>query len=287
MKTRFSSDFNDQLITASKSALVELIRTLNPYKEAIVLIGGWVPFLLLESHKVTENNFRHVGSIGIDLIVDPSRVGDNEYQTIVELIGETGWVQVPEKKFTFGKNIRGKDGIYREITVDFLTIQKKSEGREHRHRGIQPDLMARTTVGAELGLEHNYWYSMKGELPNGAITEIKFKMLNVVGCIGMKGIALGDRYKHKDAYDIVSVLDHYDNGVKDVAKEFVPFLEEMQIQESLKRIKTKFSNIRSEGPQLYAEFLEPFNKEDSEIFAQRGYMLVSEFFANLGSEITL
>ncbi len=62
-----------------------------------------MPFLLLESHKVTENNFRHVGSIDIDLIVDPSRVGDNEYQTIVELIGETGWVQVPEKKFTFLK----------------------------------------------------------------------------------------------------------------------------------------------------------------------------------------
>jgi hypothetical protein len=42
-----------------------------------------------------------------------------------------------------------------------------------------------------------------------------------------------------------------------------------------------FSNERSEGPLLYAEFLEPLNKEEREIFAQRGYMLVSEFLSNL------
>ncbi|MHB1493523.1 MAG: hypothetical protein ACYCSG_01475 [Thermoplasmataceae archaeon] len=107
MKTRISSDFEDQLIATSKSALVELIRTLRPYKGAIVLIGGWVPYLLLESHKTPEDNFRHVGSIDIDLIVDPNRVGDDEYQTIVELIMEMGWKQTPGKQFTFERSIKG------------------------------------------------------------------------------------------------------------------------------------------------------------------------------------
>ncbi len=281
MKTRFSSAFEDQLIATSKGALVELIRTLRPYKEAIVLVGGWVPYLLLESHKAPEDAFRHVGSIDIDLIVDPNRVSDDEYQTIVELIGETGWEQVPGKLFTFERKIRGKDAVDRDITVDFLTPQQKSEGRGHRHRGVQSDLRARTMVGAELGLQHNFLYRMKGEMPNGVETEIDFKMLDVVGCIGTKGIALGDRYKHKDAYDIVSVLDHYGNGVKEVADEFAPFLEESQIQESLTRLGKMFSNERSEGPLLYAEFLEPLDKEERDVFAQRGYRLVSEFLAKL------
>ncbi|MCL4421163.1 MAG: nucleotidyl transferase AbiEii/AbiGii toxin family protein [Candidatus Thermoplasmatota archaeon] len=281
MKTRLSSAFEDQLITTSKSALVELMRTLRHYKEAIVLVGGWVPYLLLESHKVPEDTFRHVGSIDIDLIVDPNRVSNDEYQTMVELIAETGWEQVPGKQFTFERKIRGKDTVDRDITVDFLTPQQKNEEGKHRYRGVQSDLMARTMVGAELGLSHNYWYHMKGEMPNGAVTEIDFKMLDVVGCIGTKSIALGDRYKHKDAYDIVSVLDHYGNGVKEVANAFMPFLEEQQIQESLKRIGKMFSNERSEGALLYAEFLEPLNKEEKEIFAQRGYMLVSEFLSDL------
>ncbi len=281
MKTRFSSSFEDQLIAASKSALVEVIRTLRPYREAIVLIGGWVPYLLLESHKTPGDTFRHVGSIDIDLIVDPNSVGDDEYQTIVELIRETGWEQVPAKQFTFERSIRAKDGVDRDITVDFLTPQKKGEGSGHRHRGVQSDLMARTMDGAELGLEHNCWHRMRGEMPNGAMTEIDFKMLDVVGCLGTKGIALGDRYKHKDAYDIVSVLDHYGNGVKEVANAFEPFLEESQIQESLKRMGKMFLNERSEGPLLYADFLEPSDKEEREVFAQRGFMLVSEFLADL------
>ncbi|MHB8396301.1 MAG: hypothetical protein ACYDAZ_03765 [Thermoplasmataceae archaeon] len=281
MNTRFSSDFEDQLIATSKSALIELMRTLRPYEESIVLIGGWVPYLLLESHRASGDNFRHVGSIDIDLIVDPNRVGDNEYHTIVELIEEAGWEQVPGKQFTFERNIKGRDDVYRDITVDFLTLQEQKEGRTHRHRGVQPDLRARTMLGAELGLQHNFGYLMKGELPNGALTEIKFKMLDVVGCLGTKGIALGDRYKHKDAYDIVSVLDHFGAGVKEVASAFEPFVEEPQIQEALKRMRSMFSSERSEGSLLYADFLEPVDQQTREVLAQRGYMLVSEFLENL------
>lgn len=279
MRTRYSSAYEDQLISTSKSALVELIRTLRPYKEAIVLIGGWVPYFLLESHRARGDTFTHVGSIDIDLIVDPSHVAEDEYQTIVELIEETGWEQVAGKQFTFERNIRGNDGNYRGITVDFLTLNEKSG--DHRHRGIQSDLKARTMVGAKLGLEHNYWYQMKGEMPDGAMTEIDFKMLDVVGCIGTKGIALGDRYKHKDAYDIVSVLDHYGNGVEEVSTAFKGFLNEREIQESLEKIGEKFSNEKSEGALSYADFLEPGDKAEREVFAQRAYMLVSTFLINL------
>ena len=42
-----------------------------------------------------------------------------------------------------------------------------------------------------------------------------------------------------------------------------------------------FSNEKSEGSLLYADFLEPADKEQREIFAQRGFMLVSEFLAKL------
>ena len=85
----------------------------------------------------------------------------------------------------------------------------------------------------------------------------------------------------KDAYDIVYVLDHYGNRIKEVDNAFEPFLRESQIQESLNRIGKMFSNERSEGPLLYAEFLEPLSKEENEIFAQRSYMLVSEFLSHL------
>lgn len=85
--------------------------------------------LLLESHKAKGDNFRHIGSIDIDLIVDPNRFGDEEYQTIVELIEEMGWGQSPGKKFAFEKSIQGRDAVYRDITVDFLTLPDQGGGR--------------------------------------------------------------------------------------------------------------------------------------------------------------
>lgn len=97
-------------------------------------------------------------------------------------------------------------------------------------------------------------------MPNGAVTEVDFKMLDVVRCLGTKGIALGDRYKHKDAYDLVSVLDHYGSEVLESSNAFKPFLEETQIQESLRRINKIFSSERAEGSLLYADFLEPDGK---------------------------
>ena len=38
----------------------------------------------------------HVGSTDIDLIVDPDIVDNNEYQTIVELIGQSGRNQLSD-----------------------------------------------------------------------------------------------------------------------------------------------------------------------------------------------
>ena len=69
-----------------------------PVKEPIVLIGGWVSYLLLDFQKTPENTFRHVDSIDIYSIVDSDIVVHNEYRTIVELIGETSWDQVTGKQ---------------------------------------------------------------------------------------------------------------------------------------------------------------------------------------------
>ena len=74
----------------------------------------------------------------------------------MELIRETGWEQVSGKQFTFERSIRAKDGVDRDITVDFLTTSEQREGRVHRPRGLQSDLKARTMLGAELSLQHNY-----------------------------------------------------------------------------------------------------------------------------------
>ncbi|MDG6970080.1 MAG: hypothetical protein JRN54_03105 [Nitrososphaerota archaeon] len=276
MNPRLAADFDPALIRASRSALLELARTLKHYSEALVLVGGWVPYLLIENHPRPGIPFTHVGSIDIDLVVDPGKVGEEEYATIVEMIGEVGWKGIGGKRFSFFRTVPCEDGIRRDIQVDFLTSQVKVTGREHRHRPIQPDLQARTMRGAELALDHRGVRKLSGTLPGGAETTVEFLMLDVAGCLGTKGIALGERFKHKDAYDIVSILDDYGSGIPEIARLIKPFRHDPLMEEAIRVLADKFRTERSEGPAWYSEFLggDGVAREAS---AQRALQLASEF----------
>lgn len=282
MKPRLFKDFTPETVLLSNRALIEIFRILRKYSSALVLIGGWVPYLLLQNHRQKGDDFAHVGSIDIDIFVDPTKVKQDEYATIAEMITEAGWRKVPDSIFKFERILQRDDGAPQGITADFLTARDTDLGGRHRHRDIQSDLRGRILDHPELVTEHSAPYSLNGNLPSGGETQLEFNMLDVVGCIGTKGFALADRYKHKDSYDIISVLDHYGTGYKEVTKEFDQFISEESVLDSLGRIKASFRSNKSEGPSLYAEFMQPADHNAYELLAQRAYMLVNEFLRTLG-----
>lgn len=275
MTPRLVSAYSAELTGTSRIALLELARALRPYRESLVLVGGWVPYLLLDRHGPPREDFLHVGSIDIDFVVDPTRVGEEDYATIVDLISEVGWRPHENSRFSFEKAIGGVDHPY-DIKVDFLTLEPSGPGRVPRHRPIQRDLQARTMRGAELALRHRSSVHLAGILPDGAESEADVLMLDVVGCLGTKAIALGERFKHKDSYDLVSVIDRYGTGFREVAEEVRPCRLEPLLTEALETLREKYRSERSEGPIWYAEFLGG-DREAQDRSAQRAFQLVNEF----------
>jgi hypothetical protein len=83
---RVESSYSRPIVEASRSALLELSLGLRSYADALVLVGGWVPYFLLRDHRASDSEFEHVGSIDIDLVVDPDKIGADEYATIIEII---------------------------------------------------------------------------------------------------------------------------------------------------------------------------------------------------------
>lgn len=276
MTPRLANAYTSALTGASKTALLELGRTLRTYRESLVLVGGWVPHLLIEGHGPLASEFLHVGSIDIDFVVDPNRIGEDEYATIVELISAVGWRACEGKRFSFERTVAGSDAKPYEIQVDFLTLPPRETGRTHRHRSIQVDLQARIMHGAELALAHRSPIHLSGRLPGGADSEADLLMLDVTGCLGTKAIALGERFKHKDAYDIVSVIDRYGVGVREVADLVRPSSGEPLLAEALEVLSMKFRTDRSEGPIWYAEFLGG-ERDSRDRAAQRAFQVVQEF----------
>lgn len=201
MRVRIIDEYSSAITSASKSVLLELMTILKSYRESIVLIGGWVPYFLLQEHKPEKVDFTHVGSIDIDLVIDPDVIDEVRYKTIAEMLLNRGYQPSEKILYQFQRTMRS-DINSREYTIDidFLTPQPpKGEGRTHRHRLVQPDLRARNLIGAEIALKLNQRVSLAGVLPGDGKTELDFKMANLASFLALKGFTFGERYQEKDA----------------------------------------------------------------------------------------
>ena len=63
-------------VQASKAVLIEVMNVLGLYRNHLILVGGWVPELLLPNHG-------HMGSLDVDLAVDVRGISRKQYDSIL------------------------------------------------------------------------------------------------------------------------------------------------------------------------------------------------------------
>ena len=281
---RTAQSYGPGVTTASKAVLLELMTTLRTYREALVLVGGWVPYLLLQQHQRSEDPFVHVGSIDIDLAVDPSKVDEPEYATIVELLKERGYQPAPDRR-----NETVPSSLVRTVAspatskpytirVDFLTHAHDPQPIRARHRLIQDDLFARKVKGCDAALSHQTTIQLSGALPDGGELTVPIRMADLAACLTMKGIVLGERYREKDAYDLYAVIAHYRNGPRDVAEALRPYLDEPLVGEAMTAIRTAFATRSANGPAWAASFIvHPRFASEYQRLVTDAFMVVGEF----------
>jgi hypothetical protein len=275
---RLQADYHPDVVQASLSVLVELATMLRSYGDALVLIGGWVPYFILEQYGEKQTEFTHVGSIDVDLVIDPDIVTEDVYLTMTELLLERGYHPSPDILYQFSRTvISPASGAHYTIGVDFLTPRPpRGQGRKHRHRRIQPGLKARTLEGAEVALHYNFPVQILGLLPGNGRTEVIINVADVVACLALKGIALGERYREKDAYDIYAVCAYHDGGPVAVANRLRPALYSPVLERGLVGIADRFESADAEGPWWVANFLSRDDPDQHARLRQDAFMTVRE-----------
>jgi hypothetical protein len=280
---RTAQTYGPGITGASKSVLLELTTLLRAYHEALVLVGGWVPSLLLEHHRAMDAApVAHVGSIDIDVAVDPQRLAVAQYATVFELLQGRGYRLARDRR---GGIIPAsmERGVQSPVTnksytirIDFLTPLQPDT--QTTHQLLQDAWMARKLKGCEAAFAHHEQVPLSGVLPDGGGTiTVPVRMANVVGCLTMKGIVLGERYREKDAYDIYMVLRHYAGGPKAVAEAVRPYAEEPLVAEALGLIARAFATREAHGPAWTAAFLNPAYRQERERVLTDVTMVVHEF----------
>lgn len=274
---RTISTISPDVAQASLGYLIELMLTLRSYKRGIVLVGGWVPYLLLKKYQSPKSEFRHAGSQDIDLAVNPKVISKTEYAKIEELVKGRGYQPSPKSKFSFfkpGPEVRGEKI---SIQVDFLGPEYGGTGRGRRHQRVQDDFLLRKARGADFVFDHVEEYELTGTLPNGSEGEASFYIADIVGSLVMKGITLGSRYQEKDAYDLFSLMTEYKEGPLSVAMEVKPHQDNKVAKEAIAAIKHTFRSREAEGPALVADFFEELEGEERERRITDAHMQINRF----------
>ena len=286
---RTAQAYGPGVTAASKSVLIELATLLRAYHDALVLVGGWVPSLLLERHRAADAPAAvHVGSIDIDLAVDPRTIDEPQYATIIELLTGRGYRPAHDRRggampSSVERVVQSpvNDKSY-TIRVDFLTPPDPGSGAQQPHRWLQEAWMARKIRGCEAAFAHHEPVELTGTLPDGggAIT-VPMRMADLVGCLTMKGIVLGERYREKDAYDLYMLLRHYAGGPRAAAEAMRPHLEEPLVAEAVAAMARAFGERGAHGPAWTAAFLNPVYREERERVLTDVFMVAQEFLQGL------
>ena len=266
-------DYTAEAIAAAKSVLIELVHLLGEYRENTVLIGGWVPELLLSA-----GASQHVGSMDIDLALDHRRIGSADYKMIRELLLNRGYVQGTQP-FIFYRDVESGSKTIR-VQVDFLSGEYAGTGKDHRHQKIQ-DLLARKVRGCELAFDLAQEVMITGDLPGGGLDTVSVRVASVVPFLIMKGMALDDRLKEKDAWDIYFCLLHYPGGIAALAEAFRPNLEHGLIREGIEKIRKHFSSLNHIGPKFVADFEEVEDTEERARIIRDAYERVQTLLVSL------
>jgi len=266
-------DYTAEAVAAARSVLIELVHLLGEYREHTVLIGGWVPELLLSG-----STSPHVGSMDIDLALDHRRIEEAGYKMIRELLLGRGYVQ-GKQPFIYYRDVESRNKTIR-VQVDFLSGEYAGTGKSHRHQKIQ-NLLVRKVRGCDLAFDLAQDVTVTGNLPGGGLDTVSVRVASVVPFLVMKGMALDERLKEKDAWDIYFCVLHYPAGIAALAEAFRPHLEHGLVREGIEKIGKHFSSLNHIGPKFVADFEEVEDTEERARIMRDAYERVQALLERL------
>jgi len=131
-------------VVAAQRVLLELWTVLAGFADAMTIVGGSAPPLLTGD----QPDDPYVGTLDVDLVIDPIGVPDDVYRTIAELLRERGYIQL-DQPFRWLRTVLVAERSI-EVEVDLLAPVTPRGGVGHRHERIGGEPLARRTEGAEL-----------------------------------------------------------------------------------------------------------------------------------------
>ncbi len=275
-----AADYDNRTTTAVKTVLVEIGQILGSFKGKFAVIGGAVPWLLLDNEDMP-----HVGTLDIDLGLDAEALGDGEYALLVEALIGHGYQQREElRRFQLVRQVPASDGGPPiDIVVDFLMPRDADVVK--RDRPLIDNFAVQRADGADLATHFYEMVAVSGLMPTGGTNRVEIAVCSIPALLAMKGYAIEHRHKQKDAYDIYYCVRNYPGGIEALADACRSVLQHRSGKTGYGHIAGKFETSESYGPTSVRRFVEEtgvLGDRTSEQWQQDAFGQVDAWLRRLG-----
>lgn len=275
-----AADYDDRTTTAVKTVLVEIGQILGSFKGKFAVIGGAVPWLLLDNEDMP-----HVGTLDLDLGLDAEALGDGEYARLVEALMGHGYQQREGlRRFQLVRQVPASDGGPPiDVVVDFLMPRDVDIVKN-----VPPmidNFAVQRADGADLATHFYEMVAVSGSMPAGGTNRVEIAVCSIPALLAMKGHAIEGRHKQKDAYDIYYCVRNYPGGIEALAEACRPMLEKESGDDGYRFIAGKFETPESYGPtsvRLFVQETEVLRDRTPEQWQQDAFGQVDAWLRALG-----
>jgi hypothetical protein len=248
---------------------------LASFVDCLVIVGGWVPDLLLP-----DETDPHVGSIDVDLALDAAKLNDGRYAELIKLLLDTKRYRPGEKDFQLVADVDLKDDLQSvRVQVEFLAPKNV---RLKNQKAKRPASFRVLQVEACSEAFHNpVAVDIFGQGIRGARNKVRMRVASLADFLVMKAHAIGGRDKPKDTYDLCYCLERIPGGMDELAKDWVKRANGKNIVKAVEILREKFGSVDAFGPQQLVEFHSARDPETQAMHARRAYELVRKLLSML------
>lgn len=267
-----SIDYSGGQREAAHRILVELCSLFAQYQDDIRVIGGWVPDLLFPDQG-------HVGSVDVDMLINHLTLQDEGYQTMARILLSNGYMEHPDKYFSFIKQVVINDVSF-DVDVDILAGMYSGTRRGKRSQHVQ-GLKAMKATGGDFAFKFEpRQVKLEATRPDGAIDIARVNVIALVPYFVMKTAAMG-RGKAKDAYDLYFSIKQYPGGVKQLALEFSGLSETPIVREMKTKLSEKFASVDHAGPVDIANFMDLSDDQEINMIRRDAFEQVQALLSSI------
>ena len=220
--------------------------------QEIVVVGGLVPYLLVDQDDLPAGSDSHSGTMDLDMGLSLAILNDERYRQVSERLRDAGFrAEVNDRG-----NLRLQTWVLPgppTVKVDFLIppTADTTDGQLLFH--IESDLAAIITPGLDLAFKDQRQTELSGRVPSGAFATRRVPVCGPGAFTVLKALAFGNRTENKDAYDLFYVWRGV--GVSDVAKCLASLKTSPFVDEALSIIERDFCRHDGLGPVGTAQFM--------------------------------